>query len=106
LDPAKLAVVKPAAGPLLEHVQKTPLHRIDLVPHLQPHYAVSAAFMASASAAKMKPIRTWNNLQRAAFFTPVLRHETEAFEEGTMDPAQFTAAPAAFFHRPVITQFA
>jgi hypothetical protein len=106
LNPAKLAVVKPAARPFLQDVQKTAFHRIDLVPHFQLGHAVSATLMASAPAAQMEAIRARSNLQALAFLAPVLRHKTQALDEGTMDPAQFTAAPAAFFHSPVITQFA
>jgi hypothetical protein len=106
LDPAKLAVVKPAAGPLLEDIQKPTFHRIDLVPHFQPGHSVGAALVASAPVAQMKAIRTRYGLQAPAVLAAVLRHETQSLDEGTMDPAQFTAAPAAFFHSPVITQFA
>jgi hypothetical protein len=100
LDPAKLAVVKPAADPLLKEVQKPAFHGIDLVPHFQSGHAISAALMASAPAAQVKAIGTLSNLQALAFLASVLRHETQALDEGTMDPAQFTAAPAAFFHSP------
>jgi hypothetical protein len=46
----------------------------------------------------MKAIGTRDNLKAVASLAPVLRHEAQPLDEATMDPAQFTAAPAAFFH--------
>ncbi len=100
LNPAKLAVVKRATRPLLEYVQETALHRVDLVPDFQPRHTVRAALVASAPATQMKAIGTRDRLQAVAFLAAVLRHEAQPLNEATMDPAQFTAAPAAFFHSP------
>jgi hypothetical protein len=46
----------------------------------------------------MKTIGTRSNLQAVAFLAPVFRQEAQPLDEASMDPAQFAAAPAAFFH--------